>query len=164
MNHSYYWFLSQVRVAYQCKAIPREKGVTPMATMSEKDIRIMIQAGKNAPYNSTNKRVFQNASLRLLRQVRDMLLLTPDNCRVSYNAGGIAVSGEAILHSDYVYIQVSGFSDMGVMVRAVSGPKDYTGAGNRYYRFTDLIANGPSGLATFAEYVASVDHGTSPCY
>ena len=164
MNQKYHWFAPTVSVVYQCKLIRERKGVTIMTTMSERDIRDMIQAGKNAPYNSIKKAVFQCMSLRLLRQVRDMLRLTPDNCRVSYNAGGIAVSGESVLHSDHVYIQVSGFSDTGVMVRAVSGQKDYTGAGNRYYTFTDLIANGPAGLATFAEYVASVDHGCSPCY
>jgi len=130
-----------------------------MAKITAFETRRMIQSGKNSPYNSFAKAEFEHRSMRLLKQVRTLLGLTPKTCRVHYNAGGMAVSGESTLHSDRVYIQVSGFTDLGILVRAVTGRSDYSGKANHYFSFDRLIDFGAHGLAQFAEQIASQHTG-----
>ena len=50
---------------------------------------------------------------------------------VSVCEGGVAVSGEAILHGDRVYVQI-GDSTCGILARSCAGRRDYHGGPNQW--------------------------------
>jgi hypothetical protein len=74
------------------------------------------------------------------------------------NYGGIAVSGEATLHGDHVYVQASQpfLSGKGVLYRRCAGRKDYTGDRN-HFATLDLL-NSPQKLA------GMIERDIGPCY
>lgn len=131
--------------------------------ISKAEIRRMIQAGKTAAYNEANKAEYKRLSLKLMRSTAKLLGCYGPGI-VRFNAGGIAVSGDAILHSDRVYINLSFgcCQSLGVMVRAVESRKDYHGKANHWYPLEKLAEYGAVGLAEFAskvaEYHASLDY------
>jgi len=134
--------------------------------MKRYELKNLIMAGKAASYNAQRKEEYRRLSMRLLREVRKLLGGSAETIDVRFNPGGIAVCGDATLHSDSVYIQISAgsFDGLGVLVRAVSSRKDYLGAGNRYCSLERLAQFGAQGLAQFAAQVASADAGQSPRY
>jgi hypothetical protein len=121
--------------------------------ISKKEISRMIEAGRHARYNEPEKQEYKRLSLKLMRAVaKELGCYGPGIVR--FNAGGIAVCGDSILHSEWVYIMLSDGSFMssglGVLVRTCSGRKDYTGDRNTYYSLSDLQTHGAHGLAQFA--------------
>ena len=138
--------------------------------MKRYELKNLIMAGKAASYNAERKEEYRRLSMRLLREVRKLLGGSAETIDVRFNPGGIAVCGDATLHADNAYIQISagsfmfGADSLGILVRAVNSRKDYTGAGNRYFTFESLLQYGAQGLAQFAAQVASADAGQSPRY
>ena len=103
---------------------------------------------KRVAYHKWPKRDFHLASRRQLRRLAGALGLPPGSFDIRNNAGGIAVSGEIILHGDHVYVHVSQPAtghDSGVMFRTCEGRKDYTGGPNNFASL-DLL-NQPDDLA-----------------
>jgi len=89
---------------------------------------------QNAPYNDTGKARFRSASLSFLRKVAKRLGLAKCAFSVRFNAGGIAVEGDPILHADNFYVNLSpGALGRGYW-RECKGQKDYTGGMNRAVR------------------------------
>ena len=73
------------------------------------------------------------------------------------NQAGIAVSGEIILHSDHLYVQVSQLAmghRSGVLFRNCKGRKDYVGGPNNFASL-DLL-NRPDELAHWIREVCHV--------
>jgi hypothetical protein len=94
-----------------------------------------------------------------LRALAKALELDPNTYDVRSNHGGIAVSGEATLHGEHVYIQVSQpcfGSDNGIMFRRCNGQKDYTGERNNFASL-DML-NDSEALAT------KIERALGPCY
>ena len=91
-------------------------------------------------YDSDRKAAFQKEAKHLLRRLASALNLAWSDYDLRYNAGGIAVSGEATLHSDECYIQVSQSCMRGseVLYRRCHGRKDYTGERNHFASEADL--------------------------
>ena len=127
--------------------------------MKNSEIRQMLLAGQNAGcYTPATKEVYRRLSLKFLRRVRALMGLTAETCDVRFNPGGIAVCGDAILHSNRVYVQISWSTfhiggGLGVLVRTCNGRKDYTGDRNTYYSLEHLIetrSDGADGLAQYA--------------
>jgi hypothetical protein len=103
---------------------------------------------KRVAYHKWPKREFHLAARRQLRRVALALGLAAGSFDIRNNAGGIAVSGEIILHGDRVYVHVSQPAtghDSGVMFRTCEGRKDYTGGPNNFESL-DLL-NQPADLA-----------------
>jgi hypothetical protein len=111
-------------------------------------------------YNETAKRRFSFAARGRLHALAAALGLAPGTYDVRWNAGGIAVSGEATLHGDHVYVQVSqpfyGEADTGVLYRRCKGRRDYTGGTNRFAALAAL--NSIDALA------AVIERDLGPCY
>jgi hypothetical protein len=107
-------------------------------------------------YNQENKEMFRRAAMAMLRKVALHLRLPTGSFEVRFNPGGIAVSGDATLHSEGVYVTLNadGFG-LGVLVRSCKGRKDYAGGRNCWFPFDRLTKEGASGLAEFAEAVAA---------
>jgi hypothetical protein len=97
---------------------------------------------RRASYGQTEKAKFKRNALALLKQVNKALDLNAD---IRFNPGGWAVSGDAMLHADKVYIAITS-SEHGVMYRTVKGRKDYSGGFNHWYSWSALEANGARGL------------------
>ncbi len=103
---------------------------------------------KCVSYDPDAKRLFHKNARRQLRLLATTLGLTTGTWDIRSNQGGIAVSGEATMHGDGLYVQASQPAtghDSGVMFRTCQGRKDYTG-GRNHFASLDLL-NTPDLLA-----------------
>jgi hypothetical protein len=103
---------------------------------------------KPVAYDGEAKRAFHNHARRQLKQLAAALGLPPQSYDLRSNAGGIAVSGEATLHADHLYVQASQppiGQDTGILFRTCQGRKDYHGGPNNFASL-DLL-NRPEDLA-----------------
>lgn len=114
--------------------------------MTKRELETLVGLERNCSYHEANKREFRRLSMKLLRETRKLLGIEAD---VRFNPGGIAVSGDAILHGDTIYISYNadGICGLGILYRTCKGRKDYTGGKNNYFRFACLLDNGAKGLA-----------------
>jgi hypothetical protein len=86
-------------------------------------------------YDSSRKDVFHSRARLQLRRLAVALGLKPGLYDLRSNYGGIAVSGEAILHADRLYIQVcqpATGHDSGILYRTCNSRKDYVGGPNNF--------------------------------
>ena len=103
---------------------------------------------KPVAYDSEAKRVFHNHARRRLKQLANALGLAPGSFDLRSNPGGIAVSGEATLHADQLYVQAcqpATGHETGILFRTCQGRKDYHGGPNNFASL-DLL-NRPKDLA-----------------
>jgi hypothetical protein len=90
---------------------------------------------KSVAYDADAKRLFHRRARRQLRELAAALGLEPGDYDLRSNAGGIAVSGEATIHGDRLYVQVSQpatRADTGILFRTCEGRRDYTGGRNNF--------------------------------
>ena len=65
------------------------------------------------------------------------------DAEVRYNPGGIAVSGDATLHGDDVYVSFNADAMCRwILYRKCNGKKDYTGGPNHSYPFEAIERKG----------------------
>jgi hypothetical protein len=94
-----------------------------------------------------------------LRALAGALELPQGAFEMRSNHGGIAVSGEATLHGEHVYIQVSqpfGGADTGLLYRRCRGRRDYTGERNHFASLNALHA--------IEALAAVIERDLGPCY
>jgi hypothetical protein len=89
-------------------------------------------------YDDENKRRFLVAAFAVCAWLAKRL---EGGGSVSVCEGGVAVSGEAILHGDRVYVQI-GDSTCGILARSCAGRRDYHGGPNQWAQW----AKGLEGL------------------
>lgn len=107
----------------------------------------------NYCYDENAKRRVASRFKSQLRKVAEAMGLDKSEYDLRFNPGGIAVWGEVTLHCEHVYIQASHGCDLGVLVRACEGRKDYTGRQNCWIDFQTL-RNDPVGFAHRVESIA----------
>lgn len=90
----------------------------------------IVNIARGASYNEEVKAKYKKLAMAWLRLLALRLCLNEKEFDLRFNAGGIAVSGEATLHHEKFYIQ---FSETGVMWRECKGRKDYSGGTNRWF-------------------------------
>ncbi len=103
---------------------------------------------KPVAYDGEAKRAFHNLARRRLKQLANALGLAPGSFDLRSNPAGIAVSGEATLRADHVYVQAcqpAAGHDTGLLFRTCQGRKDYYGGPNNFASL-DLL-NRPEDLA-----------------
>jgi len=84
-----------------------------------------------ARYDYHEKEAFRKAGMSFLRALAKRLALVKGTFSIRFNAGGIAVEGDPILHHDKFYINLAtGFMGSGYW-RTCKGQKDYSGGQNR---------------------------------
>lgn len=97
----------------------------------------VIMSSQDLSYNQTGKAEFKRAATAALRQIAKDLNLVQS--KVSFNAGGPAVSGDANLMGMWddasgIYITISqGFTGRDIMYRTISHMTDFTGGYNQWY-------------------------------
>jgi hypothetical protein len=80
-------------------------------------------------YNDAQKRRFHATARKRLKALATALGLEAGSFDVRSNLGGIAVSGEATLHGEHLYVQICQSAtgwDSGILIRTCQGRKDYT--------------------------------------
>ena len=83
-------------------------------------------------YPGSSKAFYKNGCARFFRRAAKTLNLEKDKYEIRFCAGGPAVAGEAIFHTDQGYF--AGYVELGrVLYRKVNGLKDYTGGPNNYF-------------------------------
>lgn len=84
-------------------------------------------------YSPDAKAAFAKEAKRQLRRLANALELPTGSYDLRYNEGGIAVSGEATLHADNLYVQISqSLAPGNVMYRACDNRKDFSGKTNYF--------------------------------
>lgn len=86
-------------------------------------------------YNDAQKRRFHITGRTRLKALAAELGLAPGSFDVRSNLGGIAVSGEVILHSQNLYVQIcqpATGANTGILIRTCKGRQDYTGGTNNF--------------------------------
>jgi hypothetical protein len=90
---------------------------------------------KSVAYNAQRKDSFHFTARARLRKLATELGLPKGSYEIRSNKGGIAVSGEATLHHEKIYVQVlQSFAHKGhgILIRKCNGRKDYTGGRNHF--------------------------------
>lgn len=93
-------------------------------------------------YDEQAKKAFHRVARKQLKRVADALGLDKSQYDLRSNKGGIAVSGEVTLHTDFVYIEVnqSAMPHAGpVLVRSCQSRKDMKGGMNNFVGFDALV-------------------------
>jgi len=84
-------------------------------------------------HDAPRKQIFRTECLRLLKLIAGGLGLEKADYDLRWNPGGPAVSGDACLHSDRIFVNLSQGGGPGpVMFRGVTGRKDYAGGMNHW--------------------------------
>jgi hypothetical protein len=91
------------------------------------NIKAVISIAKCSSYNAEVKKSFKRAGLNFCKDLAARLQLPEGSFDISFNEGGIAVSGEVTLHHENFYLQIS---DSGCFYRECKGRRDFTGGRN----------------------------------
>jgi hypothetical protein len=109
-------------------------------------------------YDGAQKKLFHQKGRAALRALAKELGLPPNSFDIRSCLGGVAVSGEIILHSESVYIQISQPAtgvDSGVLIRSCSDRRDYEGGRNHFMPLA--LLDEPTALAGYVRAVMSGD-------
>lgn len=109
-------------------------------------------------YDGEQKKTFQRQARVALRALAKELRLLPNSFDIRSCVGGIAVSGEIVLHGETIYIQVcqpATGADSGILIRACEGRRDYEGGRNHLAPLS--LLDRPAELAGYVRAVMSGD-------
>jgi hypothetical protein len=104
-----------------------------------------VASGDGDPNNenphSYTKLKYHALGKRVLKALAAELGLQSGTFDIRSNLGGTAVSGEVTLHGEHIYIQFSqgGMGSDILLYRSCKGRKDYSGGGNHWMRYEDLL-------------------------
>lgn len=120
--------------------------------MRESDYRKRLSVIGNAvgrhEISFLEKRALAQASKSVLRAAAKEMGLKSGEYDLRFNRGGSAVHGDATLHTDTVYVQLSTDNQLGVLVRSCRGRGDYGGGSNQWIGWDRLLSHAaPSDLA-----------------
>lgn len=101
----------------------------------------IVLARKSVSHDAKRKAEFLRESQRLAQILAVKLGLHEDQYDIRVNEGGIAVSGDVILHTENLYVNLSQSSlgpNQGFMYRSCKGRSDYTGGRNCWMNWEEL--------------------------
>jgi hypothetical protein len=117
----------------------------------------MFDWRQRCAYDGAQKKLFHAKGRGALRALAKELRLPPNSFDIRSCLGGVAVSGEIILHGASIYIQISQpatGADSGVLIPSCNGRRDYWGGRNHFAPLWLLDE-----LAALAGYVRAVMSG-----
>ena len=102
---------------------------------------LTVLAARGVDHDADAKRTFHTEARRALRRLAEARQLASGTYEIRVCAGGLAVSGEVILHADELYVQVSigGFGRGEILLRRCRGRSDYVGERNHWARMAELV-------------------------
>ena len=90
--------------------------------------------------HSYTKLKYHSLGKRILRAVAKELGLQSGTYDIRSYLGGTAVAGEITLHGEHIYIQFcEAMNGLEVLYRSCKGRKDYSGGGNHWMKYDDLL-------------------------
>lgn len=91
-------------------------------------------------YNETGKKEFHNEGKRVLKLLAEKMGLSNNDYNLQSALGGIAVSGDVILHTDDLYVNISQIqrSNPKFLYRTCNNRKDYSGHENNWEEIDSL--------------------------
>ena len=113
---------------------------------------------RRCAYDGEQKKAFHRQARIALRALAKELRLSPNSFDVRSCVGGVAVSGEIILHGETIYIQVcqpATGADSGILIRTCEGRRDYEGGRNHLAPLS--LLDRPAELAGYVRAVMSSD-------
>ena len=113
---------------------------------------------RRCAYDGVQKKLFHAKGRAALRALAKELRLASDSFTIRTCEGGVAVSGEVILHGERLYIQISQpatAADSGVLIRSCNGRRDYEGGRNHFSPLS--LLDEPAALAGYVRAVVSGD-------
>lgn len=111
-----------------------------LADLARKPVLVTL-ALRGVGYDEGAKRLFHAEARRALQRLAEALQLAPADYDIRVCAGGPAISGEVILHTDQLYVQValSNFGAGEILFRRVRGRQDYCGERNHWAGMAELL-------------------------
>ncbi len=111
-----------------------------LADLARKPVLATL-AARGVSHDDAAKRLFHAEARKALRRLADALHLGRADYDLRVCSGGPAVSGEVILHSDHLYVQValSGYGAGEILFRRVAGRQDYSGGRNHWAGIRELL-------------------------
>jgi hypothetical protein len=103
--------------------------------LCERTFEEQFDCRKRVAYYPEAKHLFHQNARRQLQKLATALGLEPGDYDLRSNKAGIAVSGEATLHADRLYVQASQSatgSNTGILFRNCEGRRDYIGGPNHF--------------------------------
>ncbi|WP_210234905.1 hypothetical protein [Methylocystis sp. B8] len=118
----------------------------------------MFDWRRRCAYDGAQKKLFHQNGRTALRALAKELRLPPNSFDIRSCLGGVAVSGEIILHGENIYIQLSQpatGADSGILIRSCNGRRDYEGGRNHFAPLS--LLDEPAALASDVRAVMSGD-------
>ncbi|RIA46211.1 hypothetical protein DFR49_0744 [Hephaestia caeni] len=103
---------------------------------------LLMLAERGVAYDAEAKAAFHSEGRKAMKRLAAALGLVRTEHEVRSCLGGIAVSGEILLHANEIYVQLTiGCTRPGheVMFRRVDGRRDYAGGQNHWASLTELL-------------------------
>ena len=117
--------------------------------MTQAEINKLLALTGKCSGDAERKAEFKRLSMKLLRAVAKVV-----GGKVSFNPGGIAVSGDASLHSEtlHLFFNADGIGSpmLGICGRTCKGASDNQGGPNRWFSGKMLAETGVDGLVAWA--------------
>lgn len=119
-----------------------------MKPLTTKDFSRLALLASSSGYNEARKKEFQLLGRRALKELASRIGLKQGEYEIRWNPGGIAVSGDHILHTDKLYVALHDNTGTGWFYwRTCKGRNDHTGGRNNIVAWRHLIWYGFDSLA-----------------
>jgi hypothetical protein len=111
-------------------------------TISKKQLRNFCKLVGKCGYNSDKKEIYRKLGQEILKAIVLKLGLKEGEYRLSWNPGGIAISGDHVLHTEKFYLALEDNCDIGWgYYRKCNGSKDYSGERNISFPWSTFPEN-----------------------
>jgi len=116
--------------------------------VTQNDLIRFAFLSSNSEYNEERKLEYRNLGRKLLKKIVELMGLQKGEYDISWNPGGIACSGDHMLHTDKVYLALHDNLGSGWFYwRSCVGRRDFSGGTNQIYNWNTLTIYGLELLA-----------------
>jgi hypothetical protein len=114
----------------------------------QSDLVRFVNLTRSACYDDELKQEYRKLGRKILKALAGLMGLQKGEFDIRWNPGGIACSGDHVLHTDKIYVALHDNIRLGWFYwRKCNGRKDYTGGVNQIVNWTTLTAHGLEPLA-----------------
>jgi len=119
-----------------------------MKKLAMTDLVRFVNLSSGSSYNEERKEEYRKLGRKILKSLAEILNLKKGEYDIRWNPGGIAVSGDHTLHTDWFYLALHDNLGSGwFYYRTCKSRKDYCGGPNIIYPWTKFTAHGLEQLA-----------------
>ena len=126
--------------------------------LNNKHLQRFVELTKQACYNYWLKQEYRNLGRRILKFIVEQLGLAKGEFDIRWNPGGVACSGDHILHTDKFYLALHDNIGLGwFFFRSCNGRRDYSGGQNINVTWNFLLQ--PEGLCNLIQSLKIIQAG-----